>query len=231
MQSQPLIHFRPCMQKCRAATTPAPKSSRKAVDGRRSIAATGARSRRACARRLVNVLLRHLGISSKATGSARWPGTASAIWRSITPHPGMGAICHTINPRLGRGRHRLHRRRCRRRRAVRRDQLRRACWRRPGAAHRARPPRRHDDGRGPHAGRATAAGHDGCIATRTLMDGADEDYAWPEFDENDRRRALLHLRHHRAAEGRALQPPLHRAACLCGQPWRTRSGLRAVGTG
>ena len=41
-------------------------------------------------------------------------------------------------------------------------------------------------------------------------------YEWPEFDEKQRLRALLHQRHHRQPEGRALQPPLDAAACL----WR-----------
>ncbi len=50
----------------------------------------------------------------------------------------------------------------------------------------------------------------------TLLAEADEDYAWPEFDERMASRAVLHVRHHRAAEGRAVQPPLHRAARLRG---------------
>ena len=37
---------------------------------------------------------------SRATASARWPGTATAISRSISPSPAWAAVCHTINPRL-----------------------------------------------------------------------------------------------------------------------------------
>ena len=51
-----------------------------------------------------------------------------------------------------------------------------------------------------------------CCATKTLMDAADEDFVWPSFDERTAACALLHVGHHRAAEGRAVQPPLHRAA-------------------
>ena len=47
--------------------------------------------------------------------------------------------------------------------------------------------------------------------------GAESDrYAWPEFDEKQRGRAVLHQRHHRQPQGRALQPPLDHAARL----WR-----------
>ena len=38
----------------------------------------------------------------------------------------------------------------------------------------------------------------------TLIAESDEDYAWPEFDELTACRALLHVRHHGAAEGRAV---------------------------
>ena len=48
-----------------------------------------------------------------------------------------------------------------------------------------------------------------------LMAAADEDYAWPSLRRAHRRLALLHVGHHRPAEGRALQPPLDGAARLC----------------
>ena len=50
------------------------------------------------ARRLARALLR-LGVAP-ASASARWPGTAIAISSSTTRMSGMGAIIHTINPRL-----------------------------------------------------------------------------------------------------------------------------------
>ena len=51
----------------------------------------------------------------------------------------------------------------------------------------------------------------------TLMAAADEDYRLARVRRAHRQRALLHVRHDGAAEGRALQPPLHRAARLCHQ--------------
>jgi fatty-acyl-CoA synthase len=47
-----------------------------------------------------------------------------------------------------------------------------------------------------------------------LVEAESDDFAWPELDENDGVRPLLHLRHHRQPEGRALQPSLDGAARL-----------------
>ena len=54
------------------------------------------------------------------------------------------------------------------------------------------------------------------------MAAADEDYAWPAFDERTAAVALLHLGHHRPAEGRAVQPPLD----ACCTPTRVEHARR-----
>ena len=50
------------------------------------------------------------------------------------------------------------------------------------------------------------------VAYEDWIDEVDSDYAWKEFDERDRRRPLLHLRHDRQSEGRALFASLEHSA-------------------
>ena len=134
------------------------------------------------ARRLVRVL-QGLGIKAQdRVGTLAWNDYRHLeIYYAAS---GMQAICHTINPRLSPddiayiinhagdsvlfvdpgfapliARHR------------REDQRQRA---RRGA----------DDRRRRHADARSAAPACACSATTTLMDAADDDYAWPSFDEN-----------------------------------------------
>ena len=51
-----------------------------------------------------------------------------------------------------------------------------------------------------------------------------DEFDWPVLDETHREFALLHIGHHRQSEGRALQPPLERAARL----WRLHGGLHGA---
>jgi hypothetical protein len=61
----------------------------------------------------------------------------------------------------------------------------------------------------PHARNRTLQG---LVAYEDFIAQADDDFAWAEFDENTACGLLLHLRHHRQSEGRALFAPLERAA-------------------
>ena len=152
--------------------------------------------------------------SRRRTASARWPGTTTGIWRSTTPRPGMQAICHTINP------------------APAPDDIAyiinhagdRVLFVDPGFA----PLIGGIAARIKDSVRAVVMMTDAAIMPALdlprgmrllcydeLMAAADDDYAWPELRREHRERAVLHLRHHRAAEGRAVQPPLHGAARLC----------------
>ena len=49
--------------------------------------------------------------------------------------------------------------------------------------------------------------------TRTWIGEVDDDFTWKIVRREDRRRHVLHLRHHRQSEGRRLFAPLQRAAC------------------
>ena len=40
------------------------------------------------------------GRADRATGSRPWPGTPAGTWRPGTAIMGIGAVCHTLNPRL-----------------------------------------------------------------------------------------------------------------------------------
>ena len=51
------------------------------------------------------------------------------------------------------------------------------------------------------------------VAYEDFIADADGDFAWKEFDGIHGLRALLHLRNHGKSQGRALQPPLQHAAC------------------
>ena len=57
-------------------------------------------------------------------------------------------------------------------------------------------------------------------AYEDLLAEADEDFAWPELDENSAAALVLHLGHDRAPQGRALQPPLRHPPHLRDQPAR-----------
>ena len=166
------------------------------------------------ARRLARVL--HGSASRRATASARWPGTAIATWKSTTPPP---AWARSATPST------------------------RGCIPTTSPTSSTTPatpccssisasalletvaPKIKDCVRAivmltdaaQHAGGRAAAPACALHCYDDLMDEADDDYAGPASTEH-RQRAVLHLRHHRAAEGRAVQPPLDRAACLCGRP-------------
>ena len=147
-------------------------------------------------------------------GSAPHDRVATLAWNShrhlelYYAVSGMGAVIHTVNPRLVAGRHRLHPERRRQRRALRRPQLRAAA--------------RDDRGRASRRVRAvvmlaeaaempevTLAPGQTLLCYETLLAEAGEDFAWPELDERAGQLALLHVGHDRAAEGRALQPSQH----------------------
>ena len=51
------------------------------------------------ARRVANVMARG-SVSGTATGSARWPGTATGTWSSSTASRAWAPCCTTVNPRL-----------------------------------------------------------------------------------------------------------------------------------
>ena len=68
----------------------------------------------------------------------------------------------------------------------------------------------------PHAGPRAAARH-GAAVLRGADGGGRRGLCLARLRRTHRRLALLHLGHHRAAEGRAVQPPLDPAACLCDQ--------------
>ena len=59
------------------------------------------------------------------------------------------------------------------------------------------------------------------VAYEDWIGEVDGDFRWAEFDEQHRRRALLHLRHHRQSQGRALFAPLERAALADQRPAST----------
>ena len=133
-------------------------------------------------RRLVRVLQR-LGVKhGDRVATLAWNGHRHLeLYYAVS---GMGAMCHTVNPRLALRRHRLHRQPRRGRAAVRRHQLRRAGG--PSLAPLVRANVRAvvlltDPADMPDV--ALAPGMR-LACYETLMAEADDDYAWPSFDEN-----------------------------------------------
>ena len=180
------------------------------------------------AQRLANALER--SASACPTASRRSPGTATGTWSCTTASPARASIVHTINPRLPADQIAwitVHAEdtllffdltflpivekiaaQCPTITVVRRVDRSRA-----HAGHRARSPT--------------------CSATRTCSRPQSDHYNWPEFDENIRVVAVLHVGHDRQSEGRAVQPSLDAAphvrgrAARCAQP--VRQGRDAAG--
>ena len=132
-------------------------------------------------RRLARVLAK-LGVGNgDRVGTLAWNG--SRHLEVYYAAPGMGAICHTINPRLhpddigyivnhagGQS-------------AVRRSQL-RAADRHDRGGDRAACARRRDAVRAAEMPDVPLGPGMRLHCYETLMDAADEDYVWPTFDEN-----------------------------------------------
>ena len=182
------------------------------------------------ARRLVRVLQR-LGVQAgDRVATLAWNGHRHfEIYYAVS---GMQAICHTVNPRLhpddicyivGNAADRL----------VFADTDLRSADRRDRAAHpRERARGRDDDGRIQHAGHRAGARH-GFALLRDSDGGRGRGLCLAGVRREHRERALLHVGHHGPAEGRALQPSLDVAACLCHQHGRraraARGGPRLAG--
>ena len=165
------------------------------------------------ARQLVRVL-QGLGVAAQdRVGTLAWNDYRHLeIYYAASGHAG-DLPHHQSAARAGR--HRLHHQPCRRQRAVRRSGLRRADrrHRRRDQGQRAR--RRDDDRCGAHAGRSTLPRRHAPALLRRPDGGGRRRLRLAELRREHRQRAVLHLGHHRAAEGRAVQPPLHGAARLC----------------
>ena len=100
-----------------AASRRAPRWCRRPAMAARTTRTWAETERRA--RRLVRVL-QGLGVKPQdRVGTLAWNDHRHLEIYYATS--GMQAICHTINPRLVAGRHRLHHQPCRRQRAVRRS--------------------------------------------------------------------------------------------------------------
>ena len=151
----------------------------------------------------------------RATGSRRWPGTPSAISSSGTASPASGAITHTVNPRLFP------------------EQI---AWIIDHAGDRllfldlsfVKLMEGLQD-KLPSIERfvvLTDAYHmpdtslRGAVPYEDWLAEADDGFRLGQARREHRRRAVLHLRHHGRAQGRALFAPLQRAAC---------AGLRRAG--
>ena len=164
------------------------------------------------ARRLVRVL-QGLGVKPQdRVGTLAWNDYRHLeIYYADVRH--AGDLPHDQSaPRAGR--HRLHHQPRRRQRAVRRSGLRAADRRHRRADHGQRARRGDDDRRGGHAGAGPAARHAPALLRRADGRGGRR-LRLAELRREHRERALLHVGHHRAAEGRAVQPPLHGAPRLC----------------
>ena len=145
--------------------------------------------------------------SSSATASRRSPGTATAISKPGTASPGIGAIYHTVNPRLFPDQiawiinHAEDRLRSSTSPSCR-------CWRRS-------PPKLPTIERYvvlTDAAHMPATKLKNAVAYEDWIGEVDGDFRWAGVRREHRRRALLHLRHHRPPQGRALFAPLQRAA-------------------
>ncbi len=134
---------------------------------------------------------------------------------------GMGAVCHTINPRLFQRSDRLHHQPRRGPLRLLRSHLRaagrRRCWPRCPEVKALG----GDDRCGAHGRRAA-----GIALLRELARRGDDAFDWPRPRRADGVVAVLHLGHHRQSQGRALFAPLDRAAHLCR---RARRLARPVG--
>ena len=136
---------------------------------------------------------------------------------------GMGAVCHTVNPRLSPDQIVYIINHAGIARALRRPHL-RARWR-AIAPHRANPA----SGRGAADRRGRTCPTSRCppacalSATKTLIAAADDDFVWPEFDESTAASLCYTSGTTGRPERRALQPSLDGAARLRGRHGRTCS--------
>ena len=147
---------------------------------------------------------------SRRTGSRRWPGTVSATG-AVLRHLRHGRdLPHRQPAPVGRRRC-LHLNDAQDRLLFADTQLHRADRGRSAEARRASARRGHAVPAGRDAGARAAAGHRAAVL-RDADGRGRRRLRLAEFRRTDRGESLLHLRHHRAAEGRAVQPPLHRAA-------------------
>ena len=170
--------------------------------------------------RLANAL-HALGVEP-ATASARSPGTATATWSSTSRCPARARCC---TPSI-RG--------CTRTRSPRSPTMPRTSFlffdltfcrwssSRPRTARRSRRFVADDRPRA-HAG---ARELPNLLCYEDLLDGADRRLRLAGVRRAPGLQPVLHLRHHRQPQGRAVQPPLHGAARLRPRPCPTRSTCR-----
>jgi hypothetical protein len=158
-----------------------------------------------------------------ATAWPRWPGTATATW-SCTSASGLGRGAAHHQPAPAPRPDHLHRRPCRRPGAVLRHHL-PAADRRRGRKHEDGEALGGDDRPRAHAGRPPRI--PGLLCYEDLLDPTTTTTTWPELRREQRQLAVLHQRHHRQPQGRAVQPPLDRAAQRCRRAARRAELQRA----
>ena len=140
--------------------------------------------------------------SSRATGSAPWPGTATAISSSTTRISGMGAVCHTIKPAPLSRADRLHRQPRRGSGPLRRPQPPAARSRSSLPQFKTVKPRRGDDRPRPPAEGPRRSPT--CCVYEELIAGQARHLRMAGVRRAHRLVALLHLGHDRQPQGRAL---------------------------
>ena len=150
---------------------------------------------------------------ASATASPPWSGTATATWSCTTRCQRLGRGLHTHEPAPAPGPGRLIADHAEDRCCSSTSPSRRWSSRWPRAWQTVAFVLMTDRAHMPAGPAACPA----CCATRTCWRPPATDYEWPRFDEN-RVVAVLHERHHRQPEGRALQPPLDR--CCTPMPRR-----------
>ena len=79
-----------------------------------------------------------------------------------------------------------------------------------------------------HAGGRAGAGPRPALLRNAAGRPGTGDYAWPRLDEDAGERALLHLRHHRAAQGRAVSATAAPSSTPTPSTWPTCSAFRAT---
>ncbi len=153
-----------------------------------------------------------IGLKLRRLASARWRGIRSTIWKCTTPTMGAGLVCHTLNPRVSAAHlapWSTKRRTARSPWPSSLTQLLDGCSPRCPSAGAHHPARRRGAGRaGAHIGAKV-------WTQEALLEDARRTGGMGRVRREHAGRALLHVRHHRQSEGRALhaslQLPAHAA--------------------
>ena len=166
---------------------------------------------------------RHATASSSATASRRWPGTPGGISRPGTASLGIGAIYHTVNPRLFPEQIAWIVNHAEDRVMIARPDLRAAA----GEARRQAADASSATSSSPTPRTCRQTTLKNAVAYEDWIGEVDGDFAWKSVRREHRRRHVLHVRHHRQSQGRALLAPLQRAARADGERCPTRWACRS----